>query len=230
MLDWERFELISFDCYGTLVDWEAGILATLQPTLSRHGCTVSDQEALELYAQAESVVEDEGWATYRSVLTRTMEAIANELDLSLDDDERDGFVRSLPEWAPFKDTVPALESLAQRYRLAVIANVDDDLFAQTAPRLEVPFEFIVTAEQVQAYKPSSSVFTAAQARFGLAEGRWLHVAQSRYHDIAPAGALGIDTVHLDRHAGHWTNDATPATSAEPNLTLGSMRELAQLAG
>ena len=119
--------------------------------------------------------------------------------------------------------------MKQRYRLAVISNTDDDLFAQTARALEVPFDFVITAEQVGAYKPSTKNFTYALDKVGVAKERWLHVAQSRFHDVAPARSLGLATVWVNRRSGKPGHGATAASDATPDLEVPNLKSLADLA-
>ena len=209
------FELISFDCYGTLIDWESGLLAAMQPVVARHELVSRTDEILEAFARAESAVEAAAYRPYREVLRRTFAGLAKDLGFAPQADELETLVEALPRWQPFPDTVRSLAALARAgHRMAVISNVDDDLFASSAAQLGLDFEHVVTAASVGAYKPDESVFEAALARFGLAPAQVLHVAQSRYHDIVPARRLGLQTVHVVRDAGREGASATPAIDAE----------------
>ena len=158
---------LTFDCYGTLIDWESGILAAVRPVLDAHGRELDDTSV------------------------------------------------------PFPDTVEALRALETRYRLGVVSNVDDDLFATTAAGLEVPFDWVVTAQQVGAYKRSPRMFEAAIERLALPREAILHVAQSAYHDVAPARALGLATVLVRRRG----LGATPASPAVPDLAVPDLASL-----
>ncbi|MFQ5505768.1 MAG: HAD-IA family hydrolase [Planctomycetota bacterium] len=232
MLDLRRFEVLSFDCYGTLIDWESGILSALRPVLLEHGVHVSDERLLELYAvaesDAESIEDDEEHASYRLVLQRTFSSIAWELGIEPTAEERDCLVDSLPGWKPFPDTVEALQRLEQRYRLAIISNVDDNLIAKTQEHLKVEFHRIVTAESCRSYKPSRLIFERALERIGVRRDRLLHVAQSLYHDISPISTLGIATVHLDRQTGRGAG-ATPKVEARAKMAVPDLWSLAELA-
>ena len=150
MLDFGRFEWVSFDCYGTLVDWETGISGAVGEVLESHGVRMSRGEILGLFAEVEPRVQQgaEGFLRYREVLRRVMELIGSELGVELSESEMGCLADTLPDWPVFADTVGALRALNERYRLAVISNVDDDLFAGTAEALEVEFDAVVTAEQV----------------------------------------------------------------------------------
>lgn len=147
-------KLISFDCYGTLIDWEAGILSALKPVLARHDCHISDTEILRHYARIESTLEAGPYQSYCSILRGITEQLGLDLGFTPAADELDALPRSLADWQPFSDTVSALAALKSRYPLAIISNIDDDLFAATARNLHVAFDFVITAQQVQSYNPS----------------------------------------------------------------------------
>ncbi|MYD52078.1 MAG: haloacid dehalogenase type II [Dehalococcoidia bacterium] len=213
MLDFNRFQWVSFDCYGTLVDWETGISGAVDEVLESHGVRMSRGKILRLFADVEPRVQvSEGFLKYRKVLRRVMELIGRELRIELSESELGCLADTLPDWPVFPDTVEALRVLKERYRLAVISNVDDDLFAGTAEALEVEFDAVVTAEQVGSYKPDMRNFEVAKERMGIETERWLHVAESRYHDIGPANRLGIASVWVnraDRGGGTRRSDAVP---------------------
>ena len=230
MLDFDAFSVLSFDCYGTLIDWEAGILAALRPLLGRHGRRVEDDALLEAFAALEATAEAGAWRSYAEVLSQVVDGLGERFDFEPGPGERAVLVDSIGSWPPFGDTRAALAALARRYRLAVISNVDDDLFARTAPVLGVRFEWVVTAAQVRAYKPSTENFRRALARFGVPPGRILHVAQSLFHDVAPARSLGLATVWVNRRAGRAGSGATPAATAVPDLEVPDLATLARLAG
>lgn len=230
MIDFDRFQALSFDCYGTLVDWEAGITGALRPLLDRHGAGLSDDEILEIYGRLEPEAEAGGWVPYRTVLGRVVEGFARELTLSLDEGESGCLERSLGHWPLFPDTVQALGALSGRYDLAVVSNVDDDLFRETAKGLGVAFTAVVTAQQVRSYKPSPSHFHELVGRLELDPGRVLHVAQSLYHDIEPAGRLGFSTVWVNRRAGRKTAGATPPSSARADLEVPDLATLVRTVG
>jgi 2-haloacid dehalogenase len=229
-LDLSPFHCLTFDCYGTLIDWESGILGALRPILAAHGRRLSDAGILELYAAIEAQLESGPYLPYRDILDGVMIKMAARLAFSPTEHEVHSLSNSLPHWPPFPDTVPALRRLASRYRLAIISNVDDDLFAGTARHLEVRFDPVVTAQQARSYKPSQNNFRLALERIGLPTGQILHVAQSLYHDIAPAKDLGLSTVWINRRAGKPGPGATPPASAAADLILPDLASLADLAG
>jgi len=229
MLDFTRFQVLTFDCYGTLIDWETGIFGALRPILTAHRRTVTGAELLELYSELESQAEQGEFRPYREVLQSVVRGFGERLGFVPSESE----VRSLPEslanWLPFPDTVVALRKLKSRYQLAITSNVDDDLFAATAPRLEVQFDHVITAQQARAYKPSLRVFELAQERIGVKPDQWLHVAQSVYHDVVPAKSLGIATVWVNRPSPRPGAGAAKAASAQPDLEVSSLKALADLA-
>ena len=226
MIDFPRIELISFDCYGTLIDWESGILDALSSFRSEYGVRATDDQILEQYAALESVMESGEYLPYKDVLRGVMRGFTRRVSVPEERFDMDVLVKSLPRWRPFPDTVESLRRMKQHCRLAIISNTDDDLFAQTAKSLEVPFDFVVTAEQVGAYKPSTRNFTRALEVFGIKTENWLHAAQSRFHDVAPARSLGIATVWVNRRAGKPGAGATTLSNAIPDLEVPDLRTLA----
>jgi 2-haloalkanoic acid dehalogenase type II len=169
------YDIVTFDCYGTLIDWLSGIRTAFAST------------AIERYGATEAEVE-RTYRPYREVLAETARRIVGDGSF---------LAESLPAWPPFPDTNPALERMrAAGIRLGILSNIDDDLLAATRRHFTVGFDLIVTAQQVRSYKPGHAHFLAARERIGNA--RWLHAAQSNYHDIAPCNALGIDNAWINR--------------------------------
>jgi 2-haloacid dehalogenase len=228
MLNFAQFRLLSFDCYGTLIDWETGIFSALRPVLAAHGKTVADSELLRLYSELESDAQRGDFHPYREVLQSVVRGLGKRLAFSPTDAEIQSLPDSLPNWLPFPDTVAALHKLKTRYRLAVVSNVDDDLFAYTARRLEIPFDYVITAHQAGAYKPSLPMFKLAQQRTAVAPDQWLHAAQSIYHDVIPARALGITSVWVNRPSPRPRAGASKSASAVPDLEVPDLKTLAQL--
>ncbi|MFQ5601487.1 MAG: haloacid dehalogenase type II [Candidatus Krumholzibacteriia bacterium] len=230
MLDFDRFEVLTFDCYGTLVDWESGILGAVWPVLRAHGLELADGAVLERYARLERQAEAGVYRSYREVLRTVVDALATGLGFTPSDPERLSLERSFPDWEPFPDTVEALRALGTRYALAVISNVDNDLFAITAGKLQVEFHHVITAEDSRAYKPSLDAFRNALERLAVPEDRILHVAQSLHHDIVPAKRLGLSTVWVNRRHDREGFGATPAAQAQPDLEVPNLGELASRMG
>lgn len=228
-LDFDRFDVLTFDCYGTLIDWEAGILAGLRSILTPRGIEADNDSLLECYARAEPAIEAAGYLRYREVLVRCAGAVCRELGVAAGPAELAAFGGSVGDWPAFPDSADALARLAARYVLAVITNCDDDLFAASARRLGVTFDHVITAEQVGAYKPSTRNFEVAFERIGVPQGRILHVAQSLFHDHVPAKSLGMSTVWIDRRHGRPGSGATPPAEAVPDLVVTTMSAFADTA-
>lgn len=228
MLDFNQYRVLTFDCYGTLIDWERGILNALRPVLDRHDITLSDDEALELFGELESAAESGPYLSYREVLTTVLAGVAERLGFTLADDEQLALSESVGDWPPFPDTVEGLRALARHFDLVILSNVDDDLFARSAERLKVDFANVITAQQVGSYKPNRRNFEAAIERVGVPKEQVLHVAQSLFHDIEPANEIGLTTVWVNRRHDRPGYGATPPASAQPDLEVPDLRTLAQL--
>jgi 2-haloacid dehalogenase len=230
MLDLTRFKVLTFDCYGTMIDWETGIFSALRPILAAHNKSIPDSGLLMLYAELELNAEQGEFLRYRNVLQSVVRGFGERLGFS----PTDGEVRSLPEslanWQPFPDTVEALRKLKRRYKLAVMSNVDDDLFASTAPKLGVAFDHVITAQQAGCYKPCMRMFELAEERIAVRREQWLHVGQSIYHDVIPAQSLGIATVWVNRPSSRPGAGAAKAAAGKPDLEVPNLQTLAKLAG
>ncbi len=199
-MDFSRFTSISFECYGTLIDWESGILPALRRVLGSHGQSqsVSDAAILELYGEFEAEAESGPYQSYRDVLQSVVRAFADRLQFEASSAEIRSLHESVHAWPPFPDTVAALRELQMRYKLVVISNIDDDLFAETRKHLGVEFDGVITAERARSYKPSLNNFQMALRTLALSPDRLLHAAQSIYHDALPARSLAISTVWVNR--------------------------------
>jgi 2-haloacid dehalogenase len=226
----ENHAALTFDCYGTLIDWESGLLTSLIPFLESKGHPLPAEDVLALYARFESEAEHGPFKIYKAVLRQCMHSLATHLGFTLEGDEANLLARSIENWQPFPDTIDALRRLKTRYRLCIVSNIDGDLIAHSQKWLQVPFDEVVTAEQVGSYKPAHGHFTEAQRRLGLPKEQILHIAQSLYHDIAPARALGIANVWVNRRRGKAGGGATPVSAATPDREVGSLKELADLLG
>jgi 2-haloacid dehalogenase len=224
-----RFDVLTFDCYGTLIDWEAGILAGLRRVLEPLGIDAGDDDLLERYARAEASVEAGGYLRYREVLARSARLVGRELGVEPGPAELAAFGGSVGDWPAFPDSADALARLHERFQLAVITNCDDDLFAASNVRLGVTFDHVITAQQVGAYKPSLRNFEVAFERIGVPRERILHVAQSLFHDHVPAKRLGMSTAWIDRRHDRPGSGATPPADARPDLAVPSMAAFADLA-
>ena len=230
MLDFGRFEWVSFDCYGTLVDWETGISDAVAGVLASHGVDKSRGEILALFADVEPRVQTSGgdvFREYQGVLRGVMEMIGAETGVGLSESELGRLSDTLPDWPVFPDVLDALRALKARYKLAIISNVDDGLFARTAEGLGVDFDAVVTSQQARSYKPDPRNFNLALERMGVGKERWLHVGESLYHDIGPANQLGIASVWVNRAD---RGGGTRHTDAVPDLVVPDLAALAEMAG
>ncbi|CAA9568956.1 MAG: 2-haloalkanoic acid dehalogenase [uncultured Thermomicrobiales bacterium] len=228
MLDFGRFTHLTFDCYGTLIDWEAGILAALQPVLTGHGLSLPDEQVLELFGELEAAAEAGPYQPYSAVLTAVLAGFGQHLGFTLADDEREALARSVPDWPPFPDTVEALGALAKHCKLVILSNIDDDLFAGSARHLRTDFAEVITAQQVGSYKPNVGNFRHALQKLAIPSEQILHVAQSLFHDIAPAKEVGLTTVWVNRRHDRPGFGATPPARVQPDLEVPDLRSLAAL--
>ena len=222
-------DALTFDCYGTLVDWEAGIARGLGVMLASQGITADVEELLERFAGHETALEAGPYRRYREILAEAGRRIGRDYGVEPSDDAVEAFGASVGEWPAFPDCAAALARLAERFRLGVITNCDGDLFAQSNRRLGVTFEWIITAEQAGSYKPNPRNFELAFERIDVPRERIVHVAQSLYHDHVPAKALGLTTVWIDRRRDRPGFGATPPAEATPDLVLPDMASLAAVA-
>lgn len=228
MLDFSRFQYLTFDCYGTLIDWETGILGALRPVLEAHGKTPTDEQLLEWYGELEAEAE-QPYQPYRDVLKAVVRGIGKRTGFTPTLSQEESLPKSLPRWRPWPDTVAALQRLQSKYKLAIISNIDDDLFATSAPQLRVRFEHIITAQQARCYKPGREIFRMALDRLGVPANEILHVGQSIYHDVLPAKALGISTVWVNRPSARPGVGAVKPASGTPDLEVRGLTELADAA-
>jgi 2-haloacid dehalogenase len=228
-LDFDRFDVLTFDCYGTLIDWEAGISSALLAMLDAHGVQAPAEEVLAAYAGYEAEVEAGPYRAYRDVLGLAMGALGGSYGAEATASEMAAFGGSVGDWPAFPDSADALRRLHERFRLGVITNCDDDLFAASSGRLGVTFDWVVTAQQARRYKPNPRGFELAFERIGLPTSRILHVAQSLFHDHVTAKRLGLATVWVNRRQGRPGSGATPPANATPDLVVPDMATLADLA-
>jgi 2-haloalkanoic acid dehalogenase type II len=193
-----HWDTLSFDCYGTLVDWVGGITRAFSEAAAGDGIELGAEDVIAAYHELEPEVQSNAYRPYREVLGETALRVATRLGWPLAA-ERAGFLaESLPDWPLFGDTRPALERFKDRYELAILSNVDDDLLQATVRRIGVEFDWTVTAQHVRSYKPGHAHFLEALERLDGDRRRLLHVAQSKFHDIHPCGELAIDCVWVNR--------------------------------
>ena len=226
-MDVSRFQVVTFDCYGTLIDWETGILSAVRPVLASHGVSATDDEIIAAYADLERRIEAGPYMKYRDVLRAVMAGLGTRFKFDPTRAECDEFAASVVKWPAFDDTAKALKSLQQRVKVAIVSNVDEDLFAGTKKHLGIEPDFVITAEHCRSYKPSRNNFETALrvlAEAGIPRERVLHAAESVYHDVEPAKGMGIATVWVNRR-GERGPGASGAGAAVADLEIPNLRTL-----
>ncbi len=214
------YEIITFDCYGTLVDWEAGISSAISEAARLAGVDVREGDVMQAYLQVEPTVQAAEYRCYREILAETASRTTRLLGWTVESEHAGFLADSLKGWSLFADTNPALEQLkADGYRLGILSNIDDDLLAGTLEHFTVDFDLLVTAESVRSYKPALAHFL--KARESLAGTSWLHAAQSYFHDVRPACELGIPVVWVNR------NRDEPTELMRPTGEVGSLAGLVE---
>ena len=235
MSDFDRFEAMSFDCYGTLIDWETGIANALRPWALRHRLDLDDQELIAAHGRYETHVQDEmPSALYPVILGATLRRVGAELGVAVTDADTATYGDSVKDWPAFPDTADALKRLATRFKLIILSNIDRASFAASKPRLGVEFDAIVTAEDVGSYKPQRGHFDRLFVeldRLGVGRNGLVHVAESLFHDHEPAGELGLPSVWIHRRhdKGGTGATATPSGDVSPTWRFTSMAEFADAA-
>jgi 2-haloalkanoic acid dehalogenase type II len=210
------FDVVTFDCYGTLIDWEAGITGAFASA----GCAAPAGALLEEYGRVEPAIESQGYLPYRQVLKEASRRVLESLGGKLPAGREDFLPESLAIWKPFDDTNAALQRLSKAgFSLGILSNVDDDLLAATCRHFSVGFDFTITAQQVRSYKPAPPHFLVARE---LLKGRrWLHAAQSYFHDVAPCLRLSVPVAWINRR-----NQSVPSGGASPALVFPDLTALA----
>jgi 2-haloacid dehalogenase len=226
------FEALSFDCYGTLIDWEAGLSAVLVPWARERGLTLTGEQLLTEYASIEAAVEAERPVRlYPDVLARSMQLLETRLAAEVTSEDAARLASSVPDWPAFPDSRDALLALGKRFELMILSNVDRASFAASSVRLGATFASVITAQDVGSYKPAQGNFdalTAEAARLGIAPGRLLHVAQSLFHDHVPAKQAGLRTVWINRRHDRpgWGATPQPPAPVTPDWEFPSMADFA----
>ena len=228
------FKVLTFDCYGTLIDWEKGILAALAGWRRRAGLTAGDEDILAAFAAIESPVQAENpKMRYPDVLAEVHRRLGVRFGTPASEDKAHAFGASIGDWPPFTDTPGALAYLKAHYRLVILSNVDRASFARSNARLGVAFDAVYTAEDIGSYKPDARNFeyliAGVKRDFGLEKPRILHVAQSLFHDHVPAKAFGLATCWVDRRSERAGSGATapPPKNITPDFrftTLGALAD------
>ena len=229
MLRFHDYRFLTFDCYGTLINWEKGIFSALRPILNAHGKNTNVVRLLELYGDLEAEIQKGAYRSYRDVLRAVVRGFGEKLGFVPTPAEENSLPDSVSSWEPWPDSAEALHRLESRYRLVIISNIDDDIFKATALRLPVKFADVITAQQARCYKPALGIFRLALERIGASPSEVLHVGQSAYHDVIPAKSLGMDAVWVNRPSAREGIGAVTAASGHPDLEVRSVARLADAA-
>ena len=215
---------VTFDVYGTLIDWETGIWDAFSAEAQRDGFTIERDEVISMFMEISREIESGSYELYAEVLRRTVVEIAKRLGWPLEP-SRSGFLPdSVQRWAPFKETRPTLEKLAKTYNAGLISNIDDKLLGQTRRHIGLDFDIVVTAQQVRSYKPEPAHFNECARRIGGKKG-WVHIASSYYHDIEPCVKAKIPVIWVNRH-----KETLDAGQRKPTAEVANLREAAKLLG
>jgi 2-haloacid dehalogenase len=220
----KKIEWVTFDVYGTLIDWETGIYEAFAKEAERDGFTIERDRLIPLFMRIEREIEGGSYELYAEVLRRTAVRISKELDWPLEP-SRSGFLPdSVQRWRPFKETLPMLEKFKKRYQIGLVSNIDDKLLGQTRRHLPIDFDLVVTAQQVRSYKPDPAHFTECERRIGGKRG-WVHVGASYYHDVEPCLKKKVPVVWANRH-----KEPLEPNQRKPTAEVSTLREAAKLLG
>jgi len=228
------FDVLTFDCYGTLIDWESGILEALAPWRQRTGVTLGDEALLTLFSEVESRIEAERpTLLYSDLLTEVLKEMGARSGTAPSEAEAAAFGQSVKHWPAFPDSAEALAYLRQHYKLAILSNVDRASFAHSARKLGQEFDLVVTAQDVGSYKPALNHFEVALAKLaamGIPKQKVLHTAQSLFHDHVPAKKIGLTSFWIDRRAGRSGTGATkpPPEQVKPDGTAPSLAAMVEM--
>ncbi|MGD0198762.1 MAG: HAD-IA family hydrolase [Solirubrobacteraceae bacterium] len=215
---------VTFDVYGTLIDWETGIWEAFSAEAERDGFTIEREEIIQMFNEISREIESGSYELYAEVLRRTVVEIAKRLGWPLEP-SRSGFLPdSVQRWMPFRETRPALEKIAKAYSVGLISNIDDKLLGQTRRHIGLDFDIVVTAQQVRSYKPDPAHFNECARRVGGKKG-WVHVASSYYHDVEPCVKAKIPVIWVNRH-----KETLDAGQRKPTAEVANLREAAKLLG
>ena len=226
-----RFKVLTFDCYGTLIDWESGMIGGLQPLLGRTGCMLSRDQILQAHAYHESAAQRQTpEKRYAELLAVVYKRLAEEWEAPVAWEECLAYGRSVRNWPAFEDSASALQYLKKHYRLVILSNVDNESFAHSKKKLQVEFDAVYTAEDIGSYKPSPRNFEYMLdqlARAGFERNQVLHTAESMFHDHAPAKSFNLSTCWIHRRHGKAGFGATmrPEKLPEYDLIFPSMADM-----
>ncbi|MFO0996855.1 MAG: HAD hydrolase-like protein [Alphaproteobacteria bacterium] len=231
-LDLSAFKALLFDCYGTLIDWETGMANVARPWLEAMKSNVTTNLVLTAFAFVKWHHEQPRPAIlFTELMRRSWIDLEGIFDFEPRPDRAEAFAQSIGDWPPFPDSASALLDLSRSYKLGIVSNIDNASIEKSKRRLNAPFAVTVTAEDVNSYKPHLAHFEEAFRQFaalGIRRDEILHVAQSRYHDIAPANVLGLRSVWVNRRHGKRGTGATIASDAVPDIIVTSLQDVTNI--
>ena len=215
---------VTFDVYGTLIDWETGVYDAFVKEADKDGYTLAREELVPLFLKIQQEIKAGSYELYAEVLRRTAVQISRELGWPLEP-SRSGFLPdSVQRWPPFKETNPVLQKIAKKYKIGLISNIDDKLLGQTRRHIPLDFDLVVTAQQVRSYKPDPAHFTECERRIGGKKG-WVHVTSSYYYDVEPCLKKKIPVIWVNR-----TKQQLEAGQKKPDAEVASLKDAAKLLG
>ena len=209
-------KFVTFDVYGTLIDWEDGAYQAFSKEADKDGFTVSKDELVPLFLQHQRDIMGGSYELYAEVLRRTAIAVAKDLGWSLEPNRAQFLPDSIPRWKPFKETVPALKKVNKARSTGLVSNIDDKLLGQSRRHFGLDFDLVVTAQQVRSYKPDPAHFKECERRIGQKKG-WVHIGSSYYHDIEPCAKLKVPPIWVNRRGEELESGAKKPTEEVPNL-------------
>ena len=204
-----EFSLLTFDCYGTLIDWELGMREALEGLTRKKNISLDIQSSIERYVEVELEIEQGGYRKYKEVLALGVGKLFKEKGIELTPEEETIFADTIVKWPPFPETTEVLKNLKERYKLAILSNIDDDIIRDSVSLMGVEFDAVITAEQVKSYKPSHGHWKRMLESFDIPKERILHVAASYVHDVIPAKELGFTVAWINRKGEKITGNAKP---------------------
>ena len=220
----KKIEWVTFDVYGTLIDWETGAYEAFTAEAARDGFTIERDQLIQLFMSIQKEIQSGSYELYAEVLRRTAVRIAKELGWPLEP-SRSGFLPdSVPRWQPFKETNAQLDRFAKKYNIGLISNIDDKLLGLTRRHFRTDFDLVVTAQQVRSYKPDPAHFNECERRIGGRRG-WVHVAESYYYDVEPCLKKRVPVVWVNRH-----REKLESGQKTPTAEVHNLREAAKLLG
>jgi 2-haloacid dehalogenase len=220
----KQINWVTFDVYGTLIDWETGVAEAFEKEAERDGFTLDRAEIIRLFHETERQIQAGSYELYAEVLRRTAVQIAKEVGWPLEP-SRSGFLPdSVQRWQPFKETMPVLQKIKKQTNVGLISNIDDKLLGLTRRHIPIDYDLVVTAQQVRSYKPDPAHFKEAARRIGGKKG-WAHIGSSLYHDVEPCVKEKIPVVWVNRH-----KETLESGQKKPNEEVKTLLEAAKLFG